>query len=113
MHAVITISSQEEEQARLTRIQQVDEAVTEFDKRVRPYIDTLQQEADETTAAAAGSFAGNQWDQHKLCNVSMYWACLQAAPAVPIHSRHWYHQKNYCSVPHTHMYYYLINIFTI
>lgn len=52
------IYSQEEEQARLTRIHQVDEAMTEFDKRVRPYIDTLQQEASEQTTAA-GSFAGN------------------------------------------------------
>ena len=46
---------QEEEQARLTRIQQRDEAVTEFDKRVRPYIDALQQEESAEKASASGA----------------------------------------------------------
>ena len=49
-------NAQEEEQARLTRIQQRDEAVTEFDKRVRPYIDALQQEsAEKASASDAGT----------------------------------------------------------
>ena len=38
---------QEEEQARLVRIQQLDKNVTQFDKRVRPYIDSLQQDCEE------------------------------------------------------------------
>ena len=48
---------QEEEQAKLTRIQQRDEAVTEFDKRVRPYIDALQQQeyAEKANASGAGT----------------------------------------------------------
>ncbi|CAI8037769.1 hypothetical protein GBAR_LOCUS21120 [Geodia barretti] len=37
----------EEEQARLARIQLRDKAVTGFDKMVRPYIDSLQQQEEE------------------------------------------------------------------
>ena len=43
----ITIDVQEEEQARLARIQLRDKAVTGFDKMVRPYIDSLQQQEEE------------------------------------------------------------------
>jgi hypothetical protein len=41
----------EEEQARLARIQQREKAVTGFDKMVRPYIDSLQQQEDEETTS--------------------------------------------------------------
>ena len=54
------IIAQEGEQARLVRIQQRDEAVTEFDKRVRPYIDALLQEDSGTKSQTENATGATQ-----------------------------------------------------